>query len=238
MPFRFQNLSASPASSQFMPSVTYAGEFHYATGGVARAVRELPTALIAIADGQEFIRLGLCSLLDKLGCSVIGNSESVSELLATEVPKGTLLIIDPWSSAISEDKSWRNLVETGYSVLIYTTGPLTTARKKALSSPSPKGCVLKSEPVGVLLEAISSINCGNSYFSSASNNGRDQSLRLTTREMQIAKLLAQGRVNKEIAGSLGLSVRTVETHRINLRRKLGIDNISELTRLLLDEGMA
>ncbi len=54
--------------------------------------------------------------------------------------------------------------------------------------------------------------------------------RLTSREREIVQLLAEGKSSKEIASSLNLSVKTVETHRANLMRKLDMHNVSELVR--------
>jgi two-component system response regulator NreC len=60
---------------------------------------------------------------------------------------------------------------------------------------------------------------------------------LTTREREILKLIAEGYRNKEIADYLCISVKTVETHRSNLMRKLGLHNISELTAFAMDRGL-
>jgi DNA-binding NarL/FixJ family response regulator len=54
--------------------------------------------------------------------------------------------------------------------------------------------------------------------------------RLTSREREIVQLLAEGKSSKEIASSLSLSVKTVETHRANIMRKLDLHNVSELVR--------
>jgi DNA-binding NarL/FixJ family response regulator len=51
---------------------------------------------------------------------------------------------------------------------------------------------------------------------------------LTSREREVAQLLAEGKVNKEVAAALGISVMTVETHRAAVMRKLGINTIAEL----------
>jgi DNA-binding CsgD family transcriptional regulator len=54
--------------------------------------------------------------------------------------------------------------------------------------------------------------------------------RLTSREREIMQLIAEGKSNKEIADGLGISVRTAETHRMNLMRKLNLHSVSEVTR--------
>ena len=53
-------------------------------------------------------------------------------------------------------------------------------------------------------------------------------IKLTRREMQIAELCSKGMINKEIASMLGISQRTVETHKNNIYKKLGINNTVEL----------
>jgi len=60
---------------------------------------------------------------------------------------------------------------------------------------------------------------------------------LTTREREVLRLLAEGNSTKEVAYRLGVSVKTAETHRLNLVRKLGVTNIADLTRLALREGL-
>jgi DNA-binding NarL/FixJ family response regulator len=60
---------------------------------------------------------------------------------------------------------------------------------------------------------------------------------LTPREREVARLLALGLTNREIAREFHLSVRTVESHRANLRRKLGIASRAELVRFALEHGL-
>lgn len=61
---------------------------------------------------------------------------------------------------------------------------------------------------------------------------------LTPREREVLALLAQGAVVKEIAYQLGLNPKTVDTHRHNIMKKLGIDNLAELVKYALREGLA
>ena len=60
---------------------------------------------------------------------------------------------------------------------------------------------------------------------------------LTTREREVLQGVARGRTNKEIAAELGISHRTVETHRESLMRKLQIRTVAELTRFALETGI-
>ncbi len=61
---------------------------------------------------------------------------------------------------------------------------------------------------------------------------------LTPREREVLQMLAEGRASKEIAFQLGLSPKTVDVHRANLMAKLRVDNLADLTRLAVREGMA
>ena len=60
---------------------------------------------------------------------------------------------------------------------------------------------------------------------------------LTAREREVIQLLAEGRTSKEVAATLNLSVKTAETHRTNLMRKLGLHSVADLTRYAVRNGI-
>jgi DNA-binding NarL/FixJ family response regulator len=66
--------------------------------------------------------------------------------------------------------------------------------------------------------------------SKAKPHAEQTSQRLTPREREIVQLLAEGRSNKEVAGALGISIRTAETHRASVLRKLSLDSLASLVR--------
>ena len=68
-------------------------------------------------------------------------------------------------------------------------------------------------------------------------NGEGDGAELSPRESEIAKMLAEGRTNAEIAGMLHVSVKTVGTHRQNLMKKIGVRNIAELTKYAISRGL-
>jgi DNA-binding NarL/FixJ family response regulator len=110
------------------------------------------------------------------------------------------------------------------------------------------GYLLKDTAATELREAIRAVCQGESYFSppvasrlTAAVRG-DQLIQpgldqLTGREREVLLGIAQGRTNKEIAGELGISHRTVETHRESLMRKLQLRTVAELTRFALGAGL-
>jgi DNA-binding NarL/FixJ family response regulator len=102
------------------------------------------------------------------------------------------------------------------------------------------GYVLKESPTEEILAAISAVCAGGTHFSAqiASLAVQPGSAvpQLTTREHEVLLLLAHGRSNKLVARELDISVRTVETHRLSLRRKLGVDSPSDLLRIAVTNG--
>ena len=106
------------------------------------------------------------------------------------------------------------------------------------------GYILKDVPPAEIISAIEAVAANGSYFSSGVTEallqkGQKQNavVPLTTREQAVLLLVAQGRSNKDVAGELDISVRTVETHRKNIKKKLGIGTTAGLTRYVIDHGL-
>ena len=104
------------------------------------------------------------------------------------------------------------------------------------------GFLLKSDAARELVAAVDSLRQNRTYFTTRvasmvlsgylNKNGVPPSPsepeRLTSRERQVVQLLAEGKSSKEVAVALNLSVKTAETHRSNIMRKLGLHSVSEL----------
>jgi len=103
-----------------------------------------------------------------------------------------------------------------------------------------RGYVLKEGPIEEILAAIAVLSSGGTYFSasvaSLVAHAGTPGPQLTAREHEILLLLAHGQSNKAVARRLDISVRTVEAHRLNLRRKLGVDSPSELLKIAVTNG--
>jgi two-component system, NarL family, response regulator NreC len=111
------------------------------------------------------------------------------------------------------------------------------------------GYVLKDSPAAQLVSAIRDVNRGGSYLSPRmlaqlvddfrtrikSTTRLPRFATLTTREKEVLKVLAEGSSVKEIAGSLNLSVKTVEAHKFNLMRKLDIHNKAQLVQYAIQK---
>jgi DNA-binding NarL/FixJ family response regulator len=104
------------------------------------------------------------------------------------------------------------------------------------------GYVLKDAPAPKLVNAVREVYQGRKYLSpqvleklvddfrsrSQGTHGQARSTTLTPREREVIKMIAEGNSVKEIAGLLGLSVKTIEAHKFNLMRKLNIHNKAQL----------
>ncbi|EXJ12084.1 MULTISPECIES: response regulator [Nitrincola] len=109
------------------------------------------------------------------------------------------------------------------------------------------GYVLKDVSSNELIKAIETVHSGNTYFSSGASDALFRSHptptqsflneELSQREITVLKLLAEGHSNKEIAQTLHISVRTVETHRQKLKTKLGIQSTAGLTKFALEHQL-
>jgi DNA-binding NarL/FixJ family response regulator len=97
-----------------------------------------------------------------------------------------------------------------------------------------RGYVLKDAPGKDIVLAIDTVMAGGIYYSPAIARQlarpSQQDNQLTVREQEVLRHIAAGQSNKQIARDLALSVRTVETHRLNIKRKLGIEGQAELIR--------
>src|SRR6266404_9868755 len=111
-----------------------------------------------------------------------------------------------------------------------------------------RGYVLKEAAPEELVRAIETVESGEAFFSPdvarvalnqfvrGSNEGPAPSL-LTNREREVLIQIAEGLSNKEIASRLGVGVRTVETHRERIMRKLNIHSVAGLTKFAIAKGM-
>ena len=129
-------------------------------------------------------------------------------------------------------------------VLIFTIHDSDDMIRETLDA-GAHGYVLKSEAPTHLAAAVEAVAQRDLYFSSGVSNfvidslvksggdsseGSIQEIPLTAREVEVLRLLARGNSNKEIATALFISVRTVETHRRTIHRKLKLNSVAELVR--------
>jgi two-component system, NarL family, nitrate/nitrite response regulator NarL len=149
------------------------------------------------------------------------NGLAFAEALRREVPSARVLVLSMYAN-------------TEYILRIIQSGA--------------KGYVLKESDPADLLYAIEAVNRGDAFFSpDAARVALNQFVRgpsevamgaeLTQREHEVLVGIAEGLSNKEIAGQLGVGVRTIETHREHIMTKLGIHSVAGLTKFAIAKGM-
>jgi DNA-binding NarL/FixJ family response regulator len=112
--------------------------------------------------------------------------------------------------------------------------------------------LLKQTSAHMLAEAIREVQKGNTFFSPSvarrlhkrhlkspdrAGVSKPRNPRLTSREMEVLQLIAEGKANKETAAELGIGIKTVEKHREHLMEKLDIHDTAGLTRYAIDAGI-
>ncbi|PZU19983.1 MAG: DNA-binding response regulator [Shinella sp.] len=104
------------------------------------------------------------------------------------------------------------------------------------------GYILKDVATDEIVAAIEAVASGGTYFSSGvydvlMERNRDMAQALTSREQSVLLMIAGGKSNRDTALTLEISERTVETHRKNIKRKLGIATTAGLTRYAIENGL-
>jgi DNA-binding NarL/FixJ family response regulator len=209
---------------------------------------------IAIVEDQTIIRAGLYAVLtQEPQFNVVSQSGDPIELFRQTwfVPPDLVLLdlIMPKMNgveAIEEvKKRWH-----GTKVLVYTFKDAGASISDAFQA-GADGYLLKNASTEELVSAVKNVLAGHYYISDEIlptimsrylraermlSANHLQNL-LTTRERELLKLITEGYKNKEMADSLCISLKTVETHRTNLMKKLNVHNVAELISVAGEAGI-
>lgn len=208
---------------------------------------EMMPKKILIADDHEIVRQGVRNLIasapDYECCAeAITGREAVR--LCTEL-QPDVAILDISMPELNGIEAARQILKSSPNtkILIFTVHDAERLVYEVFHA-GAHGYVLKSDAGRHLLTAIESVLQGRHYFSSQISEvlfesfqkkdmphaPQDDTSKPTSREREIIQLLAEGRSNKEVAAALGISIKTAETHRAAVMRKLGLHSIGELVR--------
>ena len=206
---------------------------------------------VIVADDHAIVRTGIRHVLEsEPGFAVVGEASDGAEAIALacrlEPDVAVLDITMPGTSGLQVTRELRRLAPAT-RVLILSMHDNTEYVLESVRA-GAHGYILKDTAATELRDAIHAVRRGESYFSppvarrltavvSGSGGEADLLGQLTGRERQVLVGIAQGRTNREIAAELGISHRTVETHRESLMRKLGIRTVAGLTRVALEAGL-
>jgi DNA-binding NarL/FixJ family response regulator len=202
---------------------------------------------IFVADDHEVVRRGLCALLQaQPDWEVCGEAADGREALEkTQKLKPDVIILDIGMPSLNGLEATRQILKINpqTKILILTLHDSDQVVREVLNA-GARGFLLKSDAARDLVAAVEALRRDKTYFTSKVaamvlegflKNGTPTSVpapptrgRLTPREREIVQLLAEGKSTKEVAVALGLSVKTAETHRSNIMRKLELHSVSDL----------
>lgn len=203
-----------------------------------------PTRVL-IVDDHPLVAEGIQSILETYDdIDIVGTLTNGQEAIdQVEALAPDVILLDLNMPQIGGLQATEIILERrpGTHILILSMHDSPEYISTALSH-GAKGYVLKDVPTEEIKNAIDRVMAGERYLCTGavvsltpkSSNDREP---LTSREQTILLYLAQGHSNKEVAQELDISVRTVETHRKNIKRKLGISTTAGLTRYALEHGV-
>jgi DNA-binding NarL/FixJ family response regulator len=207
------------------------------------------SARILIADDHELVRKGLISILGKshpewIIVGDVGTGTAAIELgIATRPDVAILDLIMPEASGLEVAE---RLLEAVPGILILILSMYASAailrqvRKLGVSA-----YLAKNEAPKMLVQAVERILAGEPFFASASTSRVTvespeyvpAQFLLSPRELEVLRLLASGRSNKELAGDLHVSVRTAESHHANILAKLNVESLADLVRIAIRDRL-
>jgi DNA-binding NarL/FixJ family response regulator len=210
---------------------------------------------IMLADDHEIVRRGLRDLVEVHDgwqvCGEARNGREAVDLAADLTPDVAILDLSmPELNGIEATRRIRKespLTE----VLVYTMHGSERHVREVFAA-GARGYVLKSDPVRQVEAAVEALVQHRPFFTpeiaqkvldgylrvgKAATAAGDNANLMTSREREILQLLAEGKSNKEIAMALSISVKTVETHRSAIMRKLHITSLIDLTRYAIRNGL-
>jgi DNA-binding NarL/FixJ family response regulator len=206
---------------------------------------------ILIADDHGVVRSGIRLLLEReAGMSVVAEACDGAEAVEIALKeKPDICVLDVAMPKLTGIQATRTIRQHLPNTLVLILSMHEDERYlfEALKA-GASGYVLKREADRVLVDAVRSVAAGESFLTNAAEaslvrSWRDEPGRvapdepLTAREQEVLKLIAEAHTNREIAEVLHLSEKTVESHRGNLLRKLGMRDRVELVRYAIRRGL-
>ena len=209
---------------------------------------------VLLADDHQLVRAGLRLLIDRLPdfqvVAEVGDGIEAIEAARKLQPDVALLDISMPRMGGLEAAMVLHTASPGTRVIALSMHASEQHFAAALKA-GATGYVVKDSAVNELAEALRAVTAGSHYVSPRISGALMQSLArnlrgeavhaaepaLSPRQRQVLQLIAEGRNTREIAEQLHLSVKTVETHRAELMRRLDIHDVAGLTRYAIREGL-
>jgi len=208
----------------------------------------MPSLRLLLADDHEIVRQGLRSMLQgQRDCEVVGEAVDGRQAVAmTKELNPDVVILDIGMPALNGLEATRHILKMRpqTKILILTMHESDSMIREVLDA-GARGYILKTDAGRDLVTAVDSLRRNKTFFTSRvsqmildgylKGDTRPQDsasggIRLTPRQREIVQLLAEGKSSKEVAVALSMSVKTAETHRANIMRKLDCHSVSEVVR--------
>jgi DNA-binding NarL/FixJ family response regulator len=207
---------------------------------------------IMLADDYEVVRQGLRRILEsREDWEICGEASDGRDAVELGIKlKPDVVVIDLFMRELNGLEATRRIRRAlpGAEALIFTARESVELIREALAA-GARGYILKSESGARIIEAIESLAAHQPYFTPLVSesllnaflaNGpmrEGPGSALTKRERAVIQLLAEGKGNKEVASALGISHKTVESHRSAIRRKLRLHSIADIIHYAIRNRM-
>jgi DNA-binding NarL/FixJ family response regulator len=202
---------------------------------------------ILVADDHDIVRRGLRDLLtEHPGWEVVGEARTGREAVAlAEQLQPEIIVMDismpDLNGLEASHRIHKAFPKIGILILTLHFSDQLLAN---IIEAGARAYIMKSDAHRDLIRAVEALTMKRTFFTAAAADlllhgfskdrveGAESRVRsrLTSREREIVQLLAEGKSSKEVAVALGISVKTAETHRANIMRKLEIHSVSEVVR--------
>ena len=204
---------------------------------------------VVLADDHVIVRQGLKLILTGAGFEVVGEAsdghEAVRLARETQPDIAVLDVVMPLMNGMEAAREIQQACPRTKAILL-TSRHEEQLILEALQA-GIRGCVLKTYQAQDLIRAIRDVSAGGVYLSPTLSRCVVDAYRsrtslppdpLSPRERQVLQLIAEGKRTREVADLLGVSVKTAESHRTNIMRKLGISQTAGLVRYALQQGIS
>jgi DNA-binding NarL/FixJ family response regulator len=202
------------------------------------------TIRIALVDDHSLVRDGVRALLSTRPLfEVVGEAENATQALTMcESLKPDILLVDIGLQDMNGLELTQLIRQRCPAIKILILSMYDNQEYVATSiRAGASGYVLKNAPSREIVAAIEAIATGGTFYSAEVTlklvSKKSDENELTPREVQVLVGLAKGLDNKTIARDLAISVRTVETHRLSIRRKLKVDKPAGLVKYAMEHGL-
>jgi DNA-binding NarL/FixJ family response regulator len=208
----------------------------------------MPATRLLIADDHELIRKGLRHLLEEQpGWKVVAEARDGRDAVAkVKETKPDVALLDIAMPLLNGLEAARQILadDSRARILILTMHDSDSLIRQVLDA-GARGYVLKTDADRDLVAAVDAVRNNKTFFTakvaqvildgylrkgSLSEDATPVDSRLTPRQREILQLLAEGKSSKEVAVTLDMSVKTAETHRANIMRRLNCHSVTDLVR--------